>query len=319
MTSEKKIARVFNLTDENWMKHDRVERGGGRRTMDKTLCLITGANAGIGKAAAVQLAERGFQVLLGCRNRERGSAALEDIRSRTGGKDAALILVDMSLKDSVRRAAEEIKTKYGRLDVLLHNAADFDISRKQPVYTPEGVESVWATNHVGPVLLTGLLMDVMKKSKRGRIITVSSKGLIAHPFLRIRIDDPEFKRGGYSVEKAYYQSKLAQVMYTYWLADRCRGTTITSACIRVTNVKIDINRYPNLSPFMKRLYALKSKSSLTPERMAETYVFASTAEELPAGSGSYLDEHNRAVSSSAYSHDADKISRLMELTEKYIR
>jgi NAD(P)-dependent dehydrogenase (short-subunit alcohol dehydrogenase family) len=287
--------------------------------MERKICLVTGANAGIGKAAAVQLAARGFLVVLGCRHRERGAAALDDIRVQAGGRHAALIHVDMSLKESVRRAAEEITATYGRLDVLIHNAADFDISRKQPVLTAEGVESVWATNHVGPVLLTGLLIKALMKSRQARIITVSSKGLLMHPFLKIRLDDPEFRRGGFSVQKAYYQSKLAQVMYTHWLAERFKGTCIDSACIRVTNVKIDINRYPNLSPFMKRLYAVKSRSSLTPERMAETYVFAATAAELPAGSGSYLNEHNRAVSSSAYSQDAEYISRLMEVTEKYLK
>ncbi len=287
--------------------------------MEKKTCLITGANAGIGRAAARPMAQKGWRVLMGCRHRERGQAALEEIRAQSGNRDVHLLLVDMSLKQSIRRAAEEVKKKYGRLDVLIHNAADFDISRKQPVFTAEGVESVWATNHLGPVLLTNLLLDLLKKSGQGRIITVASKGLLMHPFIKIRLGDPEFKQGGFSVEKAYYQSKLAQVMYAYWLAEHLKGTGVTAACIRVTNVKIDLSRYPNISSFMKSLYSLKSRSSISPERMAETYVFAATTPELPSGSGVYLDENNRPVSSSAYSRDPDNISQLMEVTEKYLK
>ncbi|MBN2352628.1 MAG: SDR family NAD(P)-dependent oxidoreductase [Spirochaetales bacterium] len=286
--------------------------------MEQNTCLITGANSGIGRAAALQFARLGWRVLLGCRNRERGLEAEAGIRGQSGNREVRLVAVDMSLQESVRRAADEVGKTCGRLDALIHNAADFDLSRKTPVFTKEGVESVWATNHVGPVLLTDLMLDALKKSPRARIVTVASKGLLMHPLLKIRLDDPEFKNGGYSVQKAYYQSKLAQVMYTYWLAERLKGTGVSAACVRVTNVKIDIHRYPNLSPFMKFMYSIKSKSSISPERMAETYVFAATAAELPAGSGSYLDEHNRAVASSAYSRDPENIAKVMELTGKYM-
>jgi NAD(P)-dependent dehydrogenase (short-subunit alcohol dehydrogenase family) len=98
------------------------------------------------------------------------------------------------------------------LDVLIHNAATFDIRQKERVLTEEGIEKVWATNHVGPVLLTDLLLPAVKRSEQGRIITISSKGLISYPFLRVDLADAEFARRKFSVQKAYYQSKLAQVM-----------------------------------------------------------------------------------------------------------
>jgi len=158
-----------------------------------------------------------------------------------------MLLIDMSSRTSIKNAVNMFKLKHNVLDVLIHNAADFDISRKSPIYSEDKVETVWATNHIGPVLLTELLINEIKQSEQGRIIIVASQGLMLHPFLKVNIHDPEFREGNYSVEKAYYQSKLAQVMYTYWLAEKLKDTKITVNCIRVTNVKIDIKRYPNLT------------------------------------------------------------------------
>ncbi|MDP5140648.1 MAG: SDR family NAD(P)-dependent oxidoreductase, partial [Spirosomaceae bacterium] len=169
------------------------------------------------------------------------------------------IAIDLSIKTSIISAAKQIKLEYDKLDVLIHNAADFDITRKQPVITQEGVESIWATNHIGPVFLTKQLIDLLKRSEQGRIITVASQGLVLYPKLEVDVDDPEFKTRDFSVQKAYYQSKLAQVMYTYWLAKELAATAITVNCIRVTNVKLDLSRYPEISGFMKFLFSIKSK------------------------------------------------------------
>ncbi|MDZ7836004.1 MAG: hypothetical protein U5K84_12450 [Alkalibacterium sp.] len=95
---------------------------------------------------------------------------------------------------------------------------------------------------------------------------VASQGLMMHPFLKVDLEDPEFRDRKYSVAKAYHQSKLAQVMYTYWLAEQLEGTGITANCIRVTNVKIDIERYPDISDTMKKMYSVKSRFSISPEK-----------------------------------------------------
>ncbi len=287
--------------------------------MAKKVCLITGANSGIGKAAAIQIAEKGFIVLIGCRNKERGTAALSEIREKSNNNDVELLLIDMSSQKSIKNAVKVLDSKYNKLDVLIHNAADFDISRKDPVYSEENIETVWATNHIGPVLLTNLLINKSKQSEQGRIITVASQGLILHPFLKINMEDLEFRNSGFSVAKAYYHSKLAQVMYTYWLAEELRNTKITVNSIRVTNVKIDTRRYPNLSKISKFMYSIKSKFSISPEEMARTYTYLATSEELNSITGKYFDEKNNIVSSSAYSRDAKNINALMNLTLKYIK
>ena len=286
--------------------------------MSEKICMITGANSGIGKAASIQIAARGYHVIMGCRSRARGETALEDVRAKSGSDAVDLLILDMSLQSSVREAARYIETAYDRLDVLIQNAAVFDITQKQIAFTEEGVETIWATNHLGPVLLTELLLDRLKQSPQSRIITVASKGLMAKPFLRVDLEDPEFRQGGFDVTKAYYQSKLAQIIYTYWLAQRLQGTGVTANCIRVPIVAVDTNRYPNMPGFLKSLYSLKTRMGLTPEQMAETYTYVATSDEVSEITGQYFDEKNRSVKSRRYTTDPETIARVMQLTMRFL-
>jgi NAD(P)-dependent dehydrogenase (short-subunit alcohol dehydrogenase family) len=285
--------------------------------MDKKICVITGANSGIGKAAAVQIAREGYFVIMTARSKERGEKALQEVRTLSKSNSVELMNVDLSLKSSIKHFAEAYRKKYDRLDVLIHNAAAFDVSQKEVINTEEGIERIWATNHLGPVYLTKLLMEPLKQSEQGRIITVASKGLVLHPNLKVDLKDPEFKNRKFSVSKAYYQSKLAQVMYTYWLAEELKNTNITVNCIRVTNVKIDLNRYPNLSALAKFAYSIKSKKSITPEAMAKTYTYLAVSDAVRNITGKYYDENNQFVQSSKYSYDKDEIEKVKRLTETY--
>ena len=285
--------------------------------METKICFITGANSGIGKSAAIQLAQLGYYVLMGSRNKERGLKAVAEVIDKSKSALVELIEIDLSSKESIRHAAQKINERFEKLDVLIHNAADFDISRKQPIQSVDGIETIWATNHIGPVLLTNQLLDLIKKSEQGRIITVASKGLMLHPRLIVDFNDPEYKARQFSVPKAYYQSKLAHVMYTYWLAKKLSGTNITVNCVRVTNVKIDISRYSNLSSLMKFMYSIKSKFSISPDEMAKTYTYLATSADLNKTTGKYFDEKNQTVDSSSYSKDEKNIEDLMNLTLEY--
>lgn len=286
--------------------------------MTKKVIIITGANSGIGKAAAVQVARDGHQVVMACRNPQKGEAALLDVKQASGSQTVTLMVVDMSLKSSIRAFAQDFLAQYDHLDVLIHNAAIFDITQKQAVFTSEGVESVWATNHVGPVLMTDLLLDALKRSPQGRILTVASKGLLAKPFLRVNLADPELKKTRYSVEKAYYQSKLAQIMYTLWLAERLQGDGITVNCIRVPSVRVDMAKYANLPAFMLKAYELKSRSALSPEEMAEVYAYLAADESLDGVTGQYFDEKKQPVAIPGYAEKPENIQAVMELTQRYL-
>jgi NAD(P)-dependent dehydrogenase (short-subunit alcohol dehydrogenase family) len=287
--------------------------------MKNKVCLITGGNAGIGKAAAIQLAKEGAEVIIACRNKQRGEMALAQIKSETANEKVTLVEMDLSSRESIMRGCEALRSaEKDCLDVLIHNAADFDISRKKPQLSADGIETVWATNHLGPVLLTELLLPALLASEQARIITISSQGLVMHPRLKVNFEDPEFAQGGFRVEKAYYQSKLAQVMYTIWLAEKYRGTPITANCIRVTNVKIDLARYPDLSTFQQWLYSIKSQFSITPQAMAKVYVWLSMDPKLSKVSGKYYDEKCRVVSGGKWAENPENIRQLMEVTRKYI-
>lgn len=258
-------------------------------------------------------------MIIGCRNRERGEQALGEIREASGSQEVALVMLDMASVNSIKEAVLFIRKKVRKLDVLIHNAADFDISRKTPVLSPDGIETVWATNHIGPVQLTHELLDLLKSSVQGRIITVASKGLVMHPMLKVNLEDPEFRRRRFSVSRAYYQSKLAQVMYTYWLARELADTQVTANCIRVTNVKIDLERYPDLTPIARWAYAQKSRSAISPEDMARTYTWLATSPLVAGMSGKYFNEKNREVLSSRYSRQTEHIDQLVKLTKNYIK
>ena len=277
--------------------------------MTQKMCVITGANSGIGKAAAVQINQAGYHVILACRNPSRGEAALDDIREQTGSDTVELLIVDMSLQSSIKQFADTFQSRYKSLDVLIHNAAAFDVTQKEKMITGEGVECIWATNHIGPVLLTDLLLESLKNSHQGRVLTVSSKGLIVYPFLKVDLDDPEFKGQKFSVQKAYYQSKLAQ--------DELKDTRITANCIRVANVKIDIeSRYPTTSKIARSMYALKSRFSISPEQMAETYTYIAVSDQVRETTGKYFDDPTHIVDSSKYSRDKENINLVMTLTRK---
>lgn len=286
--------------------------------MNIRTCLITGANSGIGKQAAIQLAQAGFRVIIGTRNRKRGENALSEIKEESKSKEVELLEIDMSSKKSIIGASKELNQQIESLDVLIHNAADFDISRKQPKKSVDGIESIWATNHIGPILLTNSVIDLIKKSNQGRIITIASQGLVIHPRLTIDLNDPEYKDRKFSVPNAYYQSKLAQVMYTYWLAETLKNTAITVNCIRVTNVKIDTSRYPNISGFMKFMYSIKSRFSISPYDMAKTYTYLATSPDLDKTTGKYFNEKNKTVDSSPYSLKKENIESVMKISMKFI-
>lgn len=286
--------------------------------MKQRICLITGANSGIGKASAIQIAEKGYRVIIACRNRTRGEAALQEIKEKSGNDAVELMLVDMSLQASVRELAQRFKENYEVLDVLIQNAAIFDIMQKGITFTEEGIESIWATNHIGPVLLTELLLDKLRQTSQGRVVTIASKGLIAKPFLKVDLKDPEFRDGKFSVEKAYYQSKLAQLMYTHWLAEKLKDTRVTVNCIRVPSVRVDLSKYSNLSSFLRFLYSLKMRTALSPEEMGKTYTYLATSAEVSGITGKYFDEKNCLVTPPKYSVDPENIDQVVKLTLGFI-
>ncbi len=281
---------------------------------NKTI-IITGANSGIGKAAAIQLTQLGAHIVMMSRSRERGEKALQEVRTASGSDRIELILVDMASQQSVREAVAEFLGRHSQLDVLIHNAANFDHRQKTPVVTPDGLENVFATNHVNIVLMTDLLLDTLKKSTPSRIITVASKGLVTYPFLDIEFDNLNGEKK-FSMQHAYYQAKQAQVMFTFDLAERLKGSGVTVNCVRVGNVAIPDTRLDHLPSWLVKIYHAKRKFAMTPEKIAETYVWLAADPAMENVTGGYWDAPSVPVKANKNAYNLETRRQLWEVSRK---
>lgn len=268
--------------------------------------LITGANAGIGRAAALQLAQAGHRVLLGCRDPGRGEEAAAAIREAVPGAEVAVVGVDLASRASIRAAAAGLDG----LDVLVHNAAFFDVRVHERRETVDGVETTWATNVLGPMLLTELVAPLLLASDDARVVAVTSKGLMMYPRLAVDFGDVEYRHRRFSVPDAYYQSKLAHLGWMLTLAERWRDTRVRVHGVRVTNVKIDLARYPGIAWHLRAMYGLKSMFSITPDEMARTYSWLATSPDAAAATGGYWDAPGKPAPVSKWAGVAENRERL---------
>ena len=189
--------------------------------MQPKTILITGATDGIGKQAALELAQAGQRVLLHGRNPARGQAVLDEIQRATGNPALEYFNADLASLAQVRRLAAEVQAKHDRLDGLINNAGVFVNER---TVTEDGFELTFAVNHLAHFLLTNLLLDTLKRSAPARIVVVASQ---VHSSGRVNFDDLQLARK-YDGYAAYANSKLANVLFTYELAERLRGTDVTA-------------------------------------------------------------------------------------------
>ena len=272
--------------------------------------ILTGGNSGIGYQSAKQLAEKGWSVTLFCRRKEAAEQACEEIRQQTGNPHVDYILADLSDLESIKKAVEKYIQKEETLDILINNAADFDLSVKKPILTKDGLEKQFATNVVAPFLLSILLKGLLEKSESGRIINISSQGLMLYPFMKLDFENLAGQKH-YSPAKTYYQNKLALLMLSLYMRKHWRGIKVQA--IRVTNVKVDMRRYDHLSTFMKNLYKIKSKFSISPEEMAKVYTALSTED---GHDGFLYDEKCREVKANAFAYKEEEQARLYYLLEQ---
>ena len=189
--------------------------------MNEKICLVTGANSGIGKVTTKALTAGGATVIMVCRNRDKGEAARDEIIRETRNKNVNLVIADFSDLSQIRRLAAGVKAKYPRLHALVNNAGSYNGERK---LTVNGYETTFEVNHLGYFLLTVELLDLLKSSAPARVVNVASE---AHRSARINLDDLNLEKG-YGGWKAYGQSKLANVLFTYELARRLKGTGVTA-------------------------------------------------------------------------------------------
>lgn len=269
--------------------------------------MVTGANAGIGKETALALAKLGATVICVCRDQGRGEAAVAELKQRSGNDQVELMLCDLSSQQSIRAFAEEYKRTHDRLHVLVNNAGV--VIQKRQV-TVDGLEATFALDHLGYFLLTHLLLDVITASAPARIVNVSSD---AHRAGHIDFDDLQFEKRRYSAFGAYCQAKLANIMFTYDLAERLEGTGMTVNAVHpgpvASNFGSNSTGLFNLGMRIFRFFAL------TPEQGAQTSIYAASSPEVEGITGKYLSK-KKPVKSRRESYDVNIRRRLWELSER---
>ena len=250
-------------------------------TSDMTgkVCVVTGANSGIGKETALALARVGARVVLVSRNQNKGMAALDEIRRATGSTEIDLLVADMSSFASVRELASQIRRDYSRLDVLINNAGAAVPKR---TLSADGIEMTLAGNHLGPLLLTLLLMDLLKASAPARVVNVSSE---AQRRIRPDMSDPQFERRKYRAMAAYGQSKLMMNICTFELARRLEGSGVTVNCLHPGVVATNI---AGGSMIAKIMWVVFSPFMLNSKDGAAVSIYLATAPEVADVTGKYF-------------------------------
>ena len=195
-----------------------------KKSMIEKTCLVTGANTGIGYAISLGLAKMGATVIMVCRNKPRGEAAMTELKEKSGNSSISLFIADLSSQTSIRQLVTDFKTKFGKLDILINNAAVITQNR---TLTEDGLETQFALNHLAPFLLTELLLDSLKTSDSARIINISSN---AHQTVNINFDDLQSEQS-YKPKEVYQRTKLCNLLFTYELARQLNGTHITANCV----------------------------------------------------------------------------------------
>src|SRR3984957_10156942 len=278
-------------------------------SMSGKLCIVTGANSGIGKETALGLAQMGARVVMVCRNAEKGKAALEEIRRESGSSQIDLLIADMSSQASVRALAEQIQQKYPRLDVLVNNAGGAPPAR---TLSADGIEMTLATNHLGPALLTLLLLDLLKSSAPSRIVNVSSSE--AQSPARLDMNDLQFERRKYGNVAAYRQSKLLMNTFTFELARRLAGTGVTANCLHPGAVATNI--WSAAAPLIGRLIIpLVKPFMLTSKQGAAVSLYLATSPEVAQVSGEYFVK-SKPAKSNPLSRDPKLMAEVWLCTEK---
>ena len=280
-----------------------VSENGG---MEGEVALITGGTSGIGKATATALAAMGAEVVVSGRSKERGEAAVEEIRERSGNEKVSLVLADLAVQAEVRGLAQAFKERHDRLDVLVNNAGIIQSKRTE---TPDGIELTLAVNHLAPFLLTNLLLGLLKESAPSRIITVSSE---ARRGAEIDFGDLQSERR-YRAFRVYGMTKLANILFTYELAERLEGTGVVANCLHPGSVNTNFANYNrSLGTLLFRAFKPFMR---TPEQGADTVVYLAVSPETREMTGRYLTDR-KVISSYEEPHGVLAQKRLWEVSEE---
>jgi NAD(P)-dependent dehydrogenase (short-subunit alcohol dehydrogenase family) len=271
------------------------------------VCIVTGANSGIGKEIARGLARRQAKVVMVCRNHIRGETAQQEIKESTGNDKVKLFLADLSSMASVRAVCDQLHERFPTIDVLVNNAGLINGVRHE---TPDGYENTFAVNHLAPYLLTAMLLDRMRAAPGSRIINVSSN---AHRRGHLEVTDLQME-SKYSAWGAYCASKLAQVLFTYELARRLPATSgVTVNCCHPGRVASGFGR--EAGPLTRVGLFFARPFQISNVQGAETPLYLAMSEEVSGITGRYFVD-KRDARSSPVSYDERLARRVWDASTR---
>jgi NAD(P)-dependent dehydrogenase (short-subunit alcohol dehydrogenase family) len=270
------------------------------------VCIVTGANTGIGLETARGLATAGATVVLACRDVAKGERARESITTSAGRDDVVVMRLDLGDRTSVAAFAKAFGERYDRLDVLVDNAG---VAPRLRTTTKDGFETTFGVNHLGTARVTLALLDALRAAVSARVVVVSSK---MHHGTTMRWDDLQFERRSLGGLAAYKHSKLANVLFAKALARRLSPHRVTVNVVHPGVVATELTReYPRVLTRVAGLFLLK------PAQGAECPLHVATAPELDGVSGEYFEASRRARASPEACDEAAQ-ERLWEITEEML-
>lgn len=269
--------------------------------------VVTGATDGIGKVTARELAKSGASVTIVGRNAAKGETVVRELRAAAGHDNVHFVQGDLSSRKGVQQAVTGIKGRLKKLDVLVNNAGAFFQAR---TLSADGIEQTLALNHLGYFAITAQLLDLLKAASTARIVNVASA---AHVGAKLNLADLQ-NEAKYSGWTAYGQSKLANICFTYELARRLEGSSITANCLHPGFVASAFG--DNNGGFIRFAIGLaKSLAAISEDNGAKTSVYLASSPDVAKVSGRYFDKC-KAVKSSAVSYDEDIARKLWSESEK---
>lgn len=247
------------------------------------LCLITGANSGLGKETALALAKQGFDLVMLCRDMVSSRPVQDEIRAVSATGHVALIRCDLADQTSIRWAADEIHRRYGHVDVLINNAGRI-VDKLD--YSPDGIELTFVGNYLGHFLLTNLLVDLLRKSDEARVINVASELHRTGPF---DLDNlVKRAKGSYSSIGAYSDSKIANLLFTLELADRLMDDGITVNALHPWLVDTNFAEDGDATGLLYLAFMVGKYFAPKPTVLARTHIFLAASPDVKDVTGLYF-------------------------------
>jgi len=274
---------------------------------EQKICIITGASSGLGYHTALKLASLNSVVVLVCKDEVKGAITRNYIVDQTQNKSVHLYIADLSIQQDIRELVEKINSAFPRVDVLINNAACIYVHH---TLNEDGIEMQFAVNHLAPFLLTNLLLDNLKKSDQGRIINVSSR---AHARGKIHFDNLNFQKD-YTFSKAYNQSKLANIYFTYELARKLKDTSVTVNCMHPGLMNTSIGN-KNTTLFYSIIWSLIKTIGNSPEKSSKTIIHLAYSPNMDSTSGKYF-ANCKIIKSSEQSYNINIAKKLWYISEQ---